>query len=93
MFPWADTDEKRFKEILQGGLYNNTPTTSTKLYYRGKGLPGIYKAHTNKALSSLFIISNYVYADIDNNKFHLLDDEFLGTFVSWKININSVNIK
>lgn len=93
LFPWADTDEKRFKEILQGGLYNNTPTTSTKLYYRGKGLPGIYKAHTNKALSSLFIISNYVYADIDNNKFHLLDDEFLGTFVSWKININSVNIK
>lgn len=93
LFPWADTDEKRFKEILQGGLYNNVPTTSTKLYYRGKGLPGIYKAHANKALSSLFIISNYVFADIDNDKYHLLNDEFLGTFVSWKININSVNIK
>lgn len=93
LFPWADTDDKRFKEILQGGLYNNVPTTSTKLYYRGKGLPGIYKAHSSNALSSLFVISNHVFADIDNNHYYLLDDEFLGTFVSWKININSVNIK
>ena len=93
LFPWADTDDKRFKEILQGGLYNNVPKTSTKLYYRGKGLPGIFKAHSNNALSSLFVISNHVFADIDNDHYYLLDDEFLGTFVSWKINFNSVNIK
>lgn len=93
LFPWADTDDKRLREILQGGLYDNAPKTSTKLYYRGKGLPGIYKAHSNNALYSLFIISNYVYADIDNNQYHLMDDEFMGTFVSWKINFNSVNIK
>ncbi len=93
LFPWADTDEKRFKEILQGGLYNNEPKTSTNLYYRGKGLPGIYKAHSNNALSSLFIISNHVFADIDNNHYYILSDEFLGTFVSFKINYNSVSIK
>lgn len=87
LFPWADSNDKQLKIILDGELHK----TVTKDYFRGKGLPGIKDALDNNKISSLVIISNNVYADVSNGDYHLLVNELLGTFVSWEINENIIN--
>ncbi len=87
-FPWADTNDKQLELILKGELHK----TVTKNYYRGKGLPGIYEAFNVNKLASLVIISNNVYANVAKNDYHLLDNELIGTFVSWEINENIINL-
>lgn len=87
IFPWADTNEKLLKIILEGELHR----TVTKDYFRGKGLPGIKNALDNDRLSSLVIISNNVYANVSKNDYHLLKNELIGTFVYWEMNENIVN--
>lgn len=87
IFPWADSNDKQLKIILDGELHK----TVTKDYFRGKGLPGIKEALDSNKISSLVIISNNVYADVSSGDYHLLGNELLGTFVSWEINENIIN--
>lgn len=60
--------------------------SSTKLHYRGKGLPAIYKGMERNYYTNLKIISNDVKADLKSNTFALLNQEFKGTFLSWELN-------
>lgn len=68
------------KEILSGNKQS-----STKIPYRGKGLPAIYKGLARNYYSSLKIISNDVKADLENNNFELLGTKFSGTFLYWEL--------
>ncbi len=73
--------------LIKGKLHS-----STGLYYRGKGIPGIYEAFKENKISNLFIISNNVIADLKNDKYTLVKNGFSGTFVYWELNSNNDNI-
>lgn len=88
VFPFANTSEQIMKLILQGELHR----TCTGEYFRGKGLPGLYEAYQNGRIGKLKIISNNVYADIENDKYYLLNHNLHGTFVSCEINKTIYNL-
>lgn len=69
------------KEIISG-----RKTSSTKIPYRGKGLPNIYKGLERNYYSNLKIISNDVKADLSADKYEKLSKEFRGTFLYWELN-------
>lgn len=69
------------KEIISG-----RKMSSTKIPYRGKGLPNIYKGLERNYYSNLRVISNDVKADLSINKYEKLSKEFRGTFLYWELN-------
>jgi len=69
------------KEIISG-----RKMSSTKIPYRGKGLPNIYRGLERNYYSNLKIISNDVKADLSTDKFERLSKEFSGTFLYWELN-------
>lgn len=73
------------REIL-GEILSGRKRSSTKIPYRGKGLPAIYKGLERNYYSNLKIISNDVKADLVTNEFIKLDAEFKGTFLYWELN-------
>ena len=87
-FPFADNDAKLMKLILEGQLHK----TATQQTNRGRGLPYIHSCQMNNSIDSLVIISNNVYADVKNGEYKLLDNEFIGTFVTWEMNSMILNI-
>lgn len=88
-FPFVKTNEKIMELILKGELHK----TVTKKNNRGKGLPSIFKNFERREIDSLVIITNNVYADVKNSDYHLLNNEFVGTFVTWEMNSSILNIK
>jgi predicted transcriptional regulator len=56
-------------------------------------LPSIYTNLTRNEIDSLVIITNNVYADVKNNDYRLLKNEFFGTFVKWEMNTSVISIK
>lgn len=78
-----------FKLLLEGQMH----LTVTGQHFRGKGLPGIREVLYRNQISDLKIISNNVFADVSSNKYEKLNHEFSGTFVSWVLNENNINIK
>ncbi len=80
-------DAEMMKLLLQGDIHR----TATGHSYRGKGLPGIYNAMVKNDISNLKIISNSAFADVANNQYKLLNNNFSGTYVYWEINKNSNN--
>lgn len=69
------------KEIISG-----RKMSSTKIPYRGKGLPTIYKGLERNYYSNLKLISNDVKADLSADKYEKLTKEFSGTFLYWELN-------
>lgn len=76
-----------FKLLLEGEMH----LTVTGQHFRGKGLPGIKQVLDRNQISKLQIISNDVAADVSNNKYLRLKNEFSGTFVAWELNESNVN--
>ncbi len=60
---------------------------------RGRGLRGIFQAFQRNQLEKLIIITNDVFADVENDKFVKLNEEFSGTFLYWELHENSQNFK
>lgn len=87
-FPWANNNAKAMKLILEGELHK----TVTQQSNRGRGLPYIHSCQEAKSIDSLVIISNNVYADVKNGVYKLLDNEFIGTFVTWEMNSSIFSI-
>lgn len=96
-FGWVDKMRKIFsfsnnaellRLILQGALHK----TVTGKYYRGNGLPGIKNSFDNGSVSRLHIISNDVFADIENDKFIVLKNGLLGTLFYWELNEKNHNL-
>lgn len=88
-FPFAKTQVEKLRLMLEGKVR----LTQTNEYFRGKGLSKIYNHNLENKISSLVIISNYAYANVENQDFHSLDKEFVGTFISWKINKDTYSLK
>jgi hypothetical protein len=65
----SKTDAEILPEILQG-----KHTSRTGLPYRGKGLPGIYRALKAGRIRNLKIISNGVFADVANEKYVMMNE-------------------
>lgn len=80
VFKKADRSEI-LRLILDGELHR----TVTGQPFRGKGLPGIKMMATQNWLSGLRIVTNDVYADVDNDDYRVLDYEFPGTLVAWNV--------
>lgn len=74
-------NKKTLEKILSGEV-----RSSTGLYYRGKGLPAIYKGLERNYYSNLKIISNNVKAELDINKYNDIYTNFSGTFLYWELN-------
>jgi hypothetical protein len=72
------------REMLKGNVQSRT-----KLSYRGKGLPAIYKALMRGQLKDLIIISNDVYAKVADDDYQKLTRPFNGTFFYWEMPGNS----
>jgi hypothetical protein len=69
------------KLILDGKLHE----TVTGKKYRGKGLPGIADVMRRGHISRLHVITNKVYADVEQEHYRLLKSSFNGTFVYWEL--------
>jgi hypothetical protein len=78
----AKSNAEILKLILEGKLHK----TVTGQDFRGKGLPGIKEAMDRNLISKLFIITNDVYANVSENIYLTLSNNFTGTFVYWEIN-------
>lgn len=85
------------KLLLNGDIHRlaqkRRPHSKTKDYYRGKGLPGIFRSFKNNHISNLVVISNDVLAHCNSNEFNLLNNKFSGTFVYWELNQQNHNLK
>lgn len=97
-FGWFEKIQDRLKygknfEVLRLLLHGDLHLTVTGQHFRGKGLPGIKEVLDRNQISKLFIISNDVFADVDNNRYEALDTNFHGTFLSWELNKESESLK
>ena len=87
-FPLVKNEAELLKLILEGYIRR----TQSKKYNRGKGLSKIHTLYKENKISSLVMISNKASAHVDSDDYHVLQDEFLGTFISFKINTQTVSL-
>lgn len=88
-FPLASTEVDKLRLILEGQV----TLTQSKEYYRGRGLRNIYQKAKKGQIANLAIISNYASTRVFENDYHALKNEFLGTFISFKMNKNTYNLQ
>lgn len=67
--------------VLEGELHK----TTTKAYYRGKGLPAIHKALVEHRIANLAIVTNNVYFNSATAESRTISPEFPGTFIYWEL--------
>lgn len=67
-------------DLLQGKIQS-----STKLSYRGRGLPSIYKSCRNGHIRRLTIITNDVHADAEADRYTPLPQELKGVVLYWEV--------
>lgn len=90
---YSKNDSEMLELLLKGEIHKvGRNHSSTKQYFRGKGLPGIYEACQSNHLSNLVVISNKAMAQVSRNNYTLLDKNFSGTFVYWEINPDNINL-
>jgi hypothetical protein len=73
--------------MLEGEMHQ----TVTGKSYRGKGLPGIKNVMDKNQISNLHIITNNVVANVSDNKYEKISNDFSGTFVHWELNNSNQN--
>lgn len=74
------TDDARIlRDILEGKV-----ESSTGMPYRGKGLPAIHKLSQEGRITSLVIVANDVYANVDARDYRVLSRPFRGTLLYWE---------
>ncbi len=88
-FPLAKTQVERLRLILEGKLVESQSSE----YYRGKGLANTYMRFHKKQISDLSIISNYASIRAAQQDYHAIKNEFMGTFISFKMNKNTYSLK
>ena len=86
--PFSKSQVELIKLILEGKLHRSESGD----YYRGKGLAKIYELCKGNKISSLCIISNRAYINVEKEDYHTINNEFQGTFVSFKINTNTLSL-
>lgn len=97
-FGWVDkiknicSPEKHY-EVLKTMLSGEFHNTVTNSYFRGKGLPGIYREFSKGAIHNLIIISNDTYGNVAKNDYRSLKNELNGTFVYFEVDKDCKNLK
>lgn len=82
--------------LLNGNIHetsSNIQNTSTKKYYRGKGLPCLFNACNENKISKVVVITNNAKVEYENQRKTDLNISFKGTFIYWELNHNNINIK
>lgn len=79
---WMGNEAMLLKEVMEGALVISEKEGSQY----GNGLNSIYQDMMDGQLENVVIISNNVFADVKNGKYHKMKVSFPGTFVSWEIN-------
>lgn len=82
--------------LLNGNIHetsSKTQNTSTKKYYRGKGLPCLFNACNENKISKVVVITNNAKVEYENQRKTDLNISFKGTFIYWELNYNNINIK
>ena len=88
--PWLGSERR--SDLLKKMLTNQTgdnglsprKRTSTGKGHRGRGLPNIANRNREGQTRRLRIISNDVFADVENSDYRMLEQEFSGTVVCWE---------
>lgn len=75
------TNEEILKMLLEGKMHQIV----TSEPFRGKGLPGINLVLKRNQISNLRVLSNNVYANVEQNMYTLLKRDFSGTFLYWEL--------
>ena len=88
-FPLIKTQVDRLRLILEGKLVES----QSNEYFRGKGLANTFTRFNKNQISDLAIISNYSSIRAANEDYHSIKNEFLGTFISFKMNSNTYSLK
>lgn len=89
----SKNDSELLELLLKGEIHKaGRNHSSTKQYFRGKGLPGIYEACNSNHLSNLVVISNKAMAEVSKNNYILLEKNFSGTFVYWEVKRDNINL-
>lgn len=96
-FGWWEKIQRRLihggnEEIMRLLLNGEMHLTVTGQHFRGKGLPGIKEVYDRNQISSLHLISNNVYANVDSDSYAQLTNQFSGTLVYWEINETNHNL-
>ena len=73
-------------------LFSGRYQSSTFEKNRNKGLPFIKECFDNNFISNLFVITNNVYLDFNNNNSREMTSNFRGTFYSWEVTRNNIEI-
>ena len=74
--------------LLKGEIHK----TSTGKYYRGKGLPCLFKACEDNKIANVVVIANDAKVEYTAGTNVKLNNSFAGTFIHWELNFNNVNI-
>lgn len=77
------------RKIFEGELRES----STREYFRGKGLPGVYNAIKCNGISNLALISNNVFYNSTEDSYTQLDRSFSGTLITWELNRKNESLK
>jgi hypothetical protein len=68
------------RDILMGKVESRTGQP-----FRGKGLPSIHELSRQHLIHKLTIVSNDVYANVDEDEFRTMDAQFRGTLLYWEV--------
>lgn len=79
---WKPKNNGEFLKLLLDGSLHKTVTGH---YYRGKGLPGVYKAFLDNKISNLVVITNDAFADCKREEYKTLKNKFEGTYIYWEL--------
>lgn len=75
--------------LMKGEIHK----TSTKKYFRGKGLPCLFKACEDNKISNVVVITNDAKVDYNTQNAVKLEHSFKGTFVYWELSEGNINLK
>jgi len=79
--------------VLQKIFEGEVHRTSTKKYYRGKGLPGIFNVFQANKISNLAMITNDVFYNSIDGSYAKLKKNFSGTLITWELNENNESLR
>lgn len=92
-FFYSKNQSELLELLLKGEIHKaGRNHSSTKKYFRGKGLPGIYEACKMNHISNLVVITNKAMAQVSENVYVLLDRNFSGTFVYWEVKQDNIHL-
>lgn len=79
---WFGNVAMLLKEVMEGAL-SVSEKNGTQF---GNGLNSIYQDMVDEQIDNVVIISNNVFADVKNGKYHKMNVSFPGTYICWEIN-------